>query len=96
MDTACQFGRRQAWFEINVEFNPGRKMKAHFVLKAPDGRMVTNDTDRGVSLTKISGLCYVWTSEEAAERERPAYQAILGTVLTVAPNVTTTFLPSTR
>ena len=58
-------------------------MKTHFVLRAADGRLVTNDTRTGASLTKIPALCYVWESKETAERERVVYQAILGTALTV-------------
>ena len=58
-------------------------MKMRYVIKAGDGRFVTNDTEKGASLTKIAGLCYVWESEETAERERVVYQAILGTALTV-------------
>lgn len=58
-------------------------MKTHYVLRACDGRWVTNDTQNGASLTKIPGLCYVWESKERAEIERTVYQAILGTTLSV-------------
>lgn len=58
-------------------------MKTHYVLRAQDGRLVTNDTQNGASLTKIPALCYVWESKERAEVERTVYQAILGTTLTV-------------
>lgn len=54
------------------------------VLIAPDGRMVTNDTVRGASLTRNKGICYVWDSPARAERERAAYELILGTKLTVS------------
>jgi hypothetical protein len=58
-------------------------MKTHYVLRAADGRMVTNDTQQGASLTKNPALCYVWESKETAERELIVYQAILGTALTL-------------
>lgn len=62
-------------------------MKTHYVLKASDGRMVTNDTRNGASLTKNFALCYVWESKEKAEHERIVYQAILGTPLSVEIHV---------
>lgn len=58
-------------------------MITRYVLSAADGRRVTNDTRTGVALTKVAALCYVWDSKEVVERERVAYQAILGTPLTV-------------
>lgn len=67
-------------------------MKTRYILKTRDGRMVTNDTQNGVSLTKIPALCYVWECKETAERERVVYQAILGTALSVEINVPTTLL----
>lgn len=69
-------------------------MKTHYILKAADGRMVTNDTQRGASLTKIPALCYVWESKEIAERELSVYQAILGTALTVQIYVASSVLRS--
>ncbi|WLI87849.1 hypothetical protein Q4S45_13995 [Massilia sp. R2A-15] len=71
-------------------------MTTHYILQAADGRMVTNDRERGASLTRISGLCYVWDSKEMAERELPAYQAILGTPLTVQIRVTSSLIRSLR
>jgi hypothetical protein len=71
-------------------------MKTHYILKAADGRMVTNDTVRGASLTRITGLCYVWESREVAEREVSVYQAILGTRLTVETYVPGSLLRSMR
>lgn len=62
-------------------------MNTHYVLKAGDGRMVTNDTQTGAALTKNPALCYVWESNERAELERTVYQAILGTPLTVEIHV---------
>lgn len=56
-------------------------MKTRYVIRAADGRLVTNDTQHGASLTKNPALCYVWESQETAERERIVYQAILGTPL---------------
>jgi hypothetical protein len=62
-------------------------MKTHYILKAGDGRMVTNDTQNGASLTQNPALCYVWESKERAALERTVYQAILGTALTVEIHV---------
>lgn len=67
-------------------------MNAHYVLRAGDGRMVTNDTQRGASLTKNTALCYVWESKEKAESERTVYQAILGTALSVEVHAPTSLL----
>ena len=57
---------------------------AWFSLEAADGRRVTNDTAMGAALTANPGLCYVWDTHEDAEQQRTAYEAILGTKLTVA------------
>lgn len=56
---------------------------ARFSLEAADGRRVTNDTATGAALTANPGLCYVWDSREKAEQQRTAYEAVLGTKLTV-------------
>lgn len=56
---------------------------ARFSLEAADGRRVTNDTARGAALTANPGLCYVWETNEKAEQQRAAYEAILGTKLAV-------------
>ena len=56
---------------------------AGFSLEAADGRRVTNDTAKGVSLTLNPGLCYVWDLYEKAEQQRHVYEVILGTKLAV-------------
>lgn len=55
-----------------------------YVLRAADGRFVTNDTRTGPALTSNPALPYVWISSEAAEAQRPAYESALGAPLTVA------------
>lgn len=67
-------------------------MNTRYVLKAADGRLVTNDTRSGAALTKNPALCYVWDSMEKAERERTVYQAILGATLTIETHVPTSML----
>jgi hypothetical protein len=67
-------------------------MSTKYVLRAPDGRLVTNDTQNGASLTKNSALCYVWDCKEKAESERVVYQAILGASLSVEIHVRTSML----
>lgn len=67
-------------------------MRSHFVLRASDGRLVTNDTHQGASLTKNPALGYAWDTFEKAEFEREAYQAILGTKLCVEEQGPTSFL----
>jgi hypothetical protein len=79
---------------VNQQY--GKLMNTHYILKAADGRMVTNDTQRGASLTKNPGLCYVWDSKEVADRELTAYQAILGSALTVQIHVPSSMLRSFR
>ena len=54
-----------------------------FVLRAADGRMVTNDTRTGPSLTTSRALSYVWTNPTEADSQRLAYQAALGVALKV-------------
>ncbi len=56
-----------------------------FVLCAEDGRMVTNDSRMGPSLTSSRALSYVWTNPTEADSQRLAYQAALGVVLKVRP-----------
>lgn len=56
-----------------------------FVLRAADGRMVTNDTRMGLSLTSSRALSYVWTNPTEADSQRLAYQATLGVALKVQP-----------
>jgi hypothetical protein len=58
-----------------------------YVLRSSDGRLITNDTQNGASLTKNPALCYLWESIEKAELERTVYQAILGTALSVEIHV---------
>lgn len=58
-------------------------MTIWFVLRAHDGRFVTNDSRMGVALTSNAALAYVWDSETHAESQRVAYQAILGNPLLV-------------
>ena len=58
-------------------------MNTQYVLRAADGRLVTNDTRTGAALTNNLALCYVWDSPDAAERERPVYQVILGANLSL-------------
>lgn len=58
-------------------------MITRYVLRAADGRMVTNDTQTGAILTHNMAICYVWESKEVVEHERAVYQAILGTPLIV-------------
>lgn len=67
-------------------------MSTRYVLRAADGRLVTNDTQNGASLTKNTALCYVWESKEKAESERVVYQAILGASLSVEIYVRTPML----
>lgn len=67
-------------------------MNTHYVLRAADGRLVTNDTQSGAALTKNPALCYVWQSWETAERERTVYQAILGAALSIETHVPTSLL----
>lgn len=67
-------------------------MDKRYVLQAPDGRLVTNDTKTGASLTRNAALCYVWTSHDRAEVERTVYQAILGTCLSVEALAPSSFL----
>ena len=64
-------------------------MITRYVLRAADGRMVTNDTRTGAALTRNIAICYVWESKEVVERERTVYQAILGTPLIVEVYVAT-------
>jgi len=56
---------------------------ARFSLEALDGRRVTNDTAKGVSLTSNPALCYVWDWHGKAEEQRVVYEVILGTKLAV-------------
>lgn len=58
-------------------------MKTWYVLRAPDGRFVTNDTRTGVALTSKTALAYVWDCEKRAGAQREAYQAMLGHPLKV-------------
>lgn len=67
-------------------------MDTNYVLRASDGRLVTNDTRTGASLTRNAALCYVWISHDRAEIERTVYQAILGTSLSVEVLAPTSFL----
>lgn len=69
-------------------------MKTRYVIRAADGRLVTNDTQNGASLTKKTALCYVLESKETAERERIVYQAILGTPLSVETHIAKPLLRS--
>ncbi len=62
-------------------------MTTWYVLQASDGRFVTNDLCSGVALTANAGLAYVWDSEDRAESQRVAYQAILGHALSVEENM---------
>jgi hypothetical protein len=54
-----------------------------YVLQAQDGRMVTYDMTTGAALTANRALSYVWTDAAEAERQRRAYEAVLGHTLTV-------------
>ena len=56
-----------------------------YVLQAADARMVTNDTRTGAALTSNRALSYVWIDPTEAERQRRAYEAVLGVALTVQP-----------
>lgn len=67
-------------------------MTSRYILRSPDGRLVTNDTQLGVALTRVVAQCYVWESYEIAERARLAYQAMLGTSLTVEVHTPSAFL----
>lgn len=58
-------------------------MTIRYVLRARDGRFVTNDTRTGVALTWNIALAYVWDCEERAASQQEAYQAILGHPLQV-------------
>ena len=64
-------------------FPQGDGPSSRFVLMAPDGQFATYDTRTGPQLTPTVGLSYVWTSPEAAEGQRSAYESALGTSLTV-------------
>lgn len=64
-------------------------MTSWYILRASDGRFVTNDLRTGVALTPNLALAYVWDREDRAESQRVAFQAILGHSLLVEPNPAT-------
>jgi hypothetical protein len=61
----------------------GAQMQTLYLLRAEDGRTVTNDSVRGIALTRSAANSYVWESEESADRERKVYQVILGVTLSI-------------
>lgn len=58
-------------------------MTKRYLLRADDGRTVTNDTVRGISLTTSLASSYVWETRESADIERKVYQVILGVTLNI-------------
>ena len=54
-----------------------------YMLQSDDGRMVTNDTRSGPTLTKNLQLAYVWIDAIDAERQRRSYEIAVGMSLTV-------------
>ena len=54
-----------------------------YVLKAEDGRMVTNDRAIGPYLTATLALAYTWSTQNEADGQRLAYEHVLGVPLEV-------------
>jgi len=58
-------------------------MNTRYVLRAADGKAVTNETRTGAALKRNMAISYVWESKDVVERERAVFQAILGTPLII-------------
>lgn len=54
-----------------------------YVLRADDGRLLTNDLQTGVALTINVALAYVWLNPAEADSQRKVYEVVLGRRLVV-------------
>ena len=87
IELVCDMRIRPTWVRLVADLKRvdagGTGKPARYVLAADDGRMVTNDTRTGPSLTTSQALSYVWTNPTEADSQRLAYQATLGVALKV-------------
>lgn len=89
IELVCEMRIRPTWVRLVADLKRVDKVESEkssrYVLAADDGRLVTNDTRTGPSLTTNRALSYVWTSSVEADSQRLAYEAALGVPLCVQP-----------